>query len=674
LSGAVVAAVCVFALAAPGGAAAAACADEFTGPSGGSWAVASNWSNGVPGPASVVCWGQSTTVVVDEGAQSAESIAGGGALVVRDAGKLNLGAASSALSGAVQTGGGGTLELHGRLACAQAALAGGEIDADGALECPLTIGGGRLLGVGSVTSVVNNGGTVEPGDGGQEGGLHVSSYSQGPGGTLSVRQETSAGGLTDHLLDATGSVSLGGTVLLAPSSPPAGFLVLDSASEPQGYFTHVTAPVPGSPWTIAYGPHGALAVSGGSVPVEPRITGSLEAGGTVSCGLPGAGSAAVWQPRGEVAYAWNGPFFYPIAKPVGLGVGAGASPPSLLAEELDPELDAAKTATIAVPANAVGFRIACSIRYWMPAGGSQPSVTQGGESPPTLVAGPYRSVVAPAIAGRPVPGGRVTCSPGRWEGTPGSITYRWLDGRRGSGEAAIWTGVGTGAGQTVRDGEGGTTLACIVTAHYGGLLVPAEASVEVPAAPQPVLCARRALTLVSARTAVGALLVFGAAQQRYFGRRVVLLRRAPGAHRWRPVATGRVNASGYFELRLRPRGRQAAGALRAVIGRTVSNTLRVPGVLQIASAHTKPGESLVDLRLGAAARRSARVTVSPVEEDCSPGPAIAAATLAPGADLRVRLTVARGALPAYYIARAAYAGKAASVELVVPALPSLLPG
>jgi hypothetical protein len=656
------------------------CTDEFTGSSGGSWSTVSNWSAGVPGASSVVCWDASKTVVVDEGTQDAGSIAGGGGLSVVGAGRLELGAAgaASALSGGVQVAGAGTLVLRGSLACAGAATTGGTITDDGALECPLTVdGGGRLSGVGSVASVVNDAGNVEPGDGNTPGGLHVGAYRQEAGGTLAVRQETDEGGLTDHLLRATGPVQLDGTIALAPAAPPVGFLVIDSDTEPQGYFSRVNAPTPGSPWTIAYGPGGALAVSGGSVPVQPRITGALQAGGTVACALGEPGSPSWWEPRGrEVAYAWTGPI--PLPRVTGPPVGYfGASSPELLAEQLDPQLDAAHGASIVVPPDAVGFQIGCSIRYWMPAGGSQSSFTEGGESPPALVAGPYRSVQAPHITGTGVPGRRVSCSPGRWEGAPGAIDYSWMLGIQGGGETggetARWVRVGTGPQHTVTDTEGGDTLACIVTAHYGAIAVPAEASVQVPARPEPTLCPRRPVALISARPSGREVVLEGAAVQRYFGARIALLRRARGDRTWRRIATRRVDRSGYFEVRV-PARAAATGAFRVAIGRTVSNVLDLPGVLQIASERSKPGELLVDLRLGGAAGHGATVRVAAIGPGCAPGPQVAAATLSGRGDLRVRLTVAREpGLGRFYLATATVAGRTYSVELIVPARPIPLP-
>ncbi len=668
--------VSLLALSLPAGASASSCEDEFTGPSGGSWSEAADWSAGVPVSSSVVCWDTAKTVLVADGTQSAGSIAAGGGLVVQDGARLDVlgaGPEPSSLSGTVQADAGGVLELHGRLACAAAVAGGGSIEDDGALECPLTVGGGgTLTGVGSVTSVLNEAGVVEPGDGAAPGGLDAGSYSQGASGTLRVRQEGADGGLSDHLLRVAGAVTLGGTISLVPASPPAGFLVLVSASEPQGYFSRVTAPAPGSPWTVAYGAHGAIAISGGSVPVAPVISGPLQAGGAVTCGL----AAALWAPRGEVAYDWSGPIFPPIAV---LQARTSVPFPGLrsgfLAEQLDAELDAAKGPVISVPAAAVGFPIGCSVRYWTPAGGTQSSVTAAGESAPAAIAGPYRSVHAPAIAGRAVPGSRLACSPGRWEGTPSAITYAWMWSRAGDTEARRWLGTGAGAGHTVTEAEGGGTLACIVTAHYGAIAVPAEASVEVPRRPQPTLCAERALTLVSGRTAAGGVLIFGAATQRHFGQRVVLFHRAGRDRVWRRVASGRVNGSGYFELWVRTgSGGIARGSFRAAIGRTVSNVLHLPGLLQIVAERSSPGISLISLRLAPAARVGARVTVSALERECAAGPAIVSARLGPGADLRLRLTAGGGTGAGYYLARATAGGRTDTIELIVPALPVPLPG
>ncbi|MGO9487757.1 MAG: hypothetical protein ACLQBB_01870 [Solirubrobacteraceae bacterium] len=644
-------------VAAPAGA--AACSDEFTGPSGGAWSAASNWSAGIPGPATIACWEESKTVVVAEGAQNADSIASGGTVVVLGDGRLDLtgvGSDSSTLGGQIQTSGAGVLEVHGKLASASTVMDGGEVLVDGSIESPVTIAGGTLSGTGSVAGLVSNeGGTVEPGDGTVPGGLGVASYTQGPGGTLRVREDSADAGLSDHLLRVSGPVSLDGTISLSPASPPAGFLLMESATEPQGYFTHVIGPGPGSPWTIAYGANGAIAISGGSVALARQVTGAMQAGGTLTCGLGSREPGPLWEPRGPLQYSWRNVLFT-VERATSSSLSSPG--PERLAEQLDAELGRDLAANLTVPGTAVGRQISCSIVMWTPAS-SASSVVTTGESRPVTIGGPYRNTQAPAIAGRPVPGSRLTCSPGRWEGAPDSYTYTW------SREGAA---IATTASHTVGEADGGKSLTCTVSAHYGSIAVPAEAQVEVPARPQPTLCPRRPVTLVSARPAAGSVLLFGAAVQRHFGQPVVALRRSAASSAWRPVAAGRVNGSGYFELRVPGRAGGSAGSYRVMIGTTPSNVVQVPGLLQIASDSSRPGSSVVDLRLSAAAHAGAGVTVSSLD-GCNPGSRLVAARLTPGAELSVRLTAARGSGPAYFLARTTVAGRGYSVELIVPALP-----
>jgi hypothetical protein len=161
----------------------------------------------------------------------------------------------------------------------------------------------------------------------------------------------------------------------------------------------------------------------------------------------------------------------------------------------------------------------------------------------------------------------------------------------------------------------------------------------------------------------------GAAVQRFFGRRVVLLHRPAGGRVWRRVATGRVDGSGYFTLRVQARGGAAVGSFRVAIGRAFSNVLNFPGALQIVSDGSQPGESVLELRLSSAARSGGRVTVSQLKANCSSGPQIAAARLGAGSDLQVRLTAAQGTGLGFYLARATVGHSVYSFELIVPALP-----
>lgn len=669
-------------------ASAAPCGDEYTGPDGGSWAIPSNWSAGVPGAASVVCWSAAETVVVGEGAYTAGSIAAGGGLSVEGTGALDLTAPeaeASSLSGSVRVAGSGRLELHTDLSCSSAGLDGGEILDDGAIGCAVVIGSGTLAGAGSVGgAVVNEGGTVAPGDGEQPGGLSVGSYRQGSGATLAASDYLAGAAAGANLLRVAGPVSLAGTVSIQPAAFPAGFLLIDSSSEPQGYFTAVKAPTEGGPWTVAYGPSGAVAVTGGSAPLHAVVSGPRTPGSTAGCGI-----AEGWEPRGAaVQYSWKGP------------ISAGPVPPREVSEKqplieaLSDALAADHGPTFLLPGSADGRTISCSVTISVPAGGvsethtavvpppspgviafqataaasegaagSQPTVRVEGTAE-AEIGGP-QATLAPRILGRVLPGHTLTCSPGRWEGSPGSFTYAWQLGTN-----QIATGPTYRVGRPVEwvlEEEKGATLRCLVTAHYGAIGVPAEATLAIPGRPQPTLCPRRPVTLVSVRRAGGALLLFGAAVQRHFGQRVYAQRTSGPGRRWRGVAQGRVNGSGYFELRV-PRRLAGAGSYRVEVGGAASEAVPASGLLQIASDRSRRGVSEVVLRLARSARGAGTVTVYPLTE-CSTGAAVTSARLVAGGELALRLSVERGSGAGYYLARLRTAHATRAVELIVPALP-----
>ena len=271
------------------------------------------------------------------------------------------------------------------------------------------------------------------------------------------------------------------------------------------------------------------------------------------------------------------------------------------------------------------------------------------------IGGLYRPIKPPVITGKAVPGGRVSCAPGQWEGSPSSYEYEWI--------SQIGSTVVRSRNYTVGDYDEGA-LTCIVTAHYGAIAVPAEVSVRVPVSPQPTLCPRRPVALVSVRRGHGSLLLFGAAAPRHFGERVFGLRR--GSHRrWRRVAAGRVNGSGYFELRAPVHG-AGAGSYRVAIGRAVSNMIDTPGVLQIASDRSKPAESRVTLRV----TRAGVLKVWRLN-GCEAAESVTSATLAAGGRLHVRLPGGRE--PVAYLAQEDVGDRRYTVELIVPPRRSFRP-
>ena len=450
----------------------------------------------------------------------------------------------------------------------------------------------------------------------------------------------------------TGTASLAGTVSLEPAAPPAGFPLIETAGEPAGFFSHVDAPGAGSPWTVAYGPGGATAVSGGALPVFVAIAGSPQPGGTLTCGF---GSAL--EPRGTTTYRWLAPYPGPESVAPAIKQPGLTAFPGTVEAQLAAELGNKQVPAVTVPGTAVGRRVGCEINVWTPAGGAAGPVHTEGRSQPLAIGGPFRFTRGPLILGRPIPGSRLTCSPGSWEGTPSSYSYAWFSRRR-TEESAVFDVSGKSSYTVAPDLEG--SLMCVVTAHYGAVAVPAEAFVEVPARPQPTLCPRRPVALVSVRRSARAVLLFGAAVQRDFGERAYAFRRAGGG-RWQRVASGRVNGSGYFELSLAlSRGAPARGSYRVEVGRTSSVAVGLPGVLQIASDRSRPAESQVTLRLA----RAGVLTVTRLDE-CRPSSAVATATLPAGGQLHVQLP--GGSEPVAYLARARVGGRTYSTELVVPA-------
>ncbi len=138
-----------------------ACTDNFTGPSGGDWATASNWtmavggSHTVPGAGDVACWPAGTVVTADSGDDTAGSIQGG---------ELDLGGSYFALANAAQPStlvnfdmsaaglsGPGSLSVSGNIS-----FTGGEISYFAPISTTQT-GGGSFTISGSNLAYFNGG-------------------------------------------------------------------------------------------------------------------------------------------------------------------------------------------------------------------------------------------------------------------------------------------------------------------------------------------------------------------------------------------------------------------------------------------------------------------------------------------------------------------------------------
>jgi hypothetical protein len=120
------------AFSAPAGA--VSCTDEFTGPTGGEWKTASNWSEDkVPTSSTVVCW-TGKTVVVSATTAQADSILNGGSLTVESADlTLENAANASSLTGTVTVNVGGSLAIKDSASAGGLSMTGGNLDGPGSL-------------------------------------------------------------------------------------------------------------------------------------------------------------------------------------------------------------------------------------------------------------------------------------------------------------------------------------------------------------------------------------------------------------------------------------------------------------------------------------------------------------------------------------------------------------
>lgn len=143
--------VTVLALAPAGASAEPLCTDTWTGPGEGTWQTAADWSaEHVPTSTDVACVGAGKTVKVNEGADQAAVVQGGGA--------LSISGGSLELAGGLEEGG----HLN------SLTLAGGTLEGAGALRVSAAFSwtGGTMSGSGS--TVLESGvtsGAINPGPG-----------------------------------------------------------------------------------------------------------------------------------------------------------------------------------------------------------------------------------------------------------------------------------------------------------------------------------------------------------------------------------------------------------------------------------------------------------------------------------------------------------------------------
>lgn len=205
-------------LATAAGGRAAAC-DQWTGATSTDWAVASNWSAGVPSARTPVCIaaGAGNNSVIVSGKASAATVTLGGKM------QLEIGA-----QGRLRTA--GSLRARGTLTFAASSAA---------LQTPSTTiaRGGQMVGVGDIQGSVINAGKVFAIDGGTGVPLRISAhYDQLASGLLLSRDE--AGGFVEL---RAGTASLAGRLdlLILDALQPGSKYAIVSSRSLRGRFAHL---------------------------------------------------------------------------------------------------------------------------------------------------------------------------------------------------------------------------------------------------------------------------------------------------------------------------------------------------------------------------------------------------------------------------------------------------
>jgi hypothetical protein len=150
--------------------------------------------------------------------------AGDGLMTITSAGGFSISGTTDTLNYQLVQTGGNTVVQPGEVFSQGDTLdlQSGTLQDDGTMNIGVDVTGGTLEGTGAISSeLINNSGTVIPGDDGEPGTLTVPSYLQAAGGTLAIPVNgTGAGDFS--VLEDSGPAQLAGTLALEPDGTFAG--------------------------------------------------------------------------------------------------------------------------------------------------------------------------------------------------------------------------------------------------------------------------------------------------------------------------------------------------------------------------------------------------------------------------------------------------------------------
>ncbi len=473
-------------------AAAPTCTDTFTGPSGGLWQTAANWTtasnmHAVPGAGDVACW-SAGTIVVSDAAATADSVQGGSLTVT--AGTLAL--ASSTNDSTVQD-----LALDGT----------GDLTATGQTT---TVTGSFEWGAGTASpqldaKIVQTGGGSFTIDG--SGGLGGPDFT---GGTISTtspvsieNQNFSSTGAES--LTTTSTITLGANLQLSGLDPSTTFTATGLASQTGNYgFWDAGLVLTGGTTTVPVNGNlevGTIAIEGGTFVQDGGTTlggGGLNSTTLTGGTLTGVGdmgnvtneSGTVTVPTGSAGdqltidgtyaqqaggtlavtvngtdtslLALNGTGGQTIGGTLSLSDAPGYTPPSPGSAVADIVLSnsAPITGTFASLSGPAASE-------YTPQYASQVVTLYAASGKVPVLTG------QPVITGTPAPGNALTCNPGTWSPTPTAYAYTWS--RNGTTISGA-----THSTYTVATADEGTSLTCTVIASD-------PAGPSAPATSAPVL-------------------------------------------------------------------------------------------------------------------------------------------------------------------------------------------
>lgn len=139
-----------------------------------------------------------------------------------------------------------------------------------------------------------------------------------------------------------------------------------------------------------------------------------------------------------------------------------------------------------------GHTVSCKVRAANATGSSGWAVSAGlvvddGTDPGGIAVDPPENVLSPSISGTARPGGRLTCSPGTWTGSPAlGTTWRW-----GA------TTLGSGSTYTVRSADVGRQVVCTVRATNRAGVASASSSPVLVGSPTPTASTCRGVPSVT---------------------------------------------------------------------------------------------------------------------------------------------------------------------------------